>query len=524
MTLRAAFLVRQPSEFMTSVFFRKGACRYALLIVLSLALPAAGAATKAQTLTARLSITSVAPARLHIEGDCAVATKAWSFLNDYAGAARLAERVENLALADAAGVEAAVRSLAPGEYEAARAVTHFRYDLRVDPPAFLTDAAHISWLNTERGILLPADILPLHTGSAKLSFVVPAGWTVASSETKYRDHEFELADAAHTVFFIGRDLRERRGRVGAMDFSFVTAGAWAFSDEDFSRIVGDTLGEYVKMIGGAPHRRALIILSAFPHPAAGSNWSSETRGATVLLLSGIAPSKTAALAQLSNTLAHELLHLWIPNGLALEGEYDWFYEGFTLYLAMRTGMRQGQLSFQDYLNALGRAFDGYRSARGTVELSLIEASRRRWSGAAAFVYNKGMLVAFLYDLTLMQQTSGKRTIGDVYRELFQRYGGKEAREDGNLAVTRILSSIGGMEGFTARYVEQPLSIDLNSAVAPFGLQTELIGGRTRVTVNESLNHSQRDLLGKLGYNERADAATRQLHEMLRKSRQRWSPN
>ncbi len=80
-----------------------------------------------------------------------------------------------------------------------------------------------------------------------------------------------------------------------------------------------------------------------------------------MLLSGQSPSKVAALAGLGVPLTHELFHLWVPNGLKLNGDYDWFYEGFTLYQSMRAGMRLQSLGFQDYLNALSRAFDAYKS-------------------------------------------------------------------------------------------------------------------------------------------------------------------
>jgi predicted metalloprotease with PDZ domain len=215
-------------------------------------------------------------------------------------------------------------------------------------------------------------------------------------------------------------------------------------------------------------------------------------------------------------LSHELLHLWVPNGLALDGDYDWFYEGFTLYLAMRARMRQGQLSFQDYLNTLGRAFDAYAAARGSDEHSLVELSRRRWTGSSALVYNKGMLVAFLYDLALMRQTGGRSSLEDVYRALFRRFGGDANRADGNASAVAALGEVGAMREFVRLHVESPVAINLNASLAPFGLRAESFAGRTRVSVAESPGREQRELLKKLGYNEKSDEATRRLHEKLRK--------
>src|SRR3712207_4321956 len=89
------------------------------------------------------------------------------------------------------------------------------------------------------------------------------------------------------------------------------------------------------------------------------------------------------------------------------------------------------------------------SACGTAETSLPEASRRRWSGANALIYHKGMLIAALYDLELMRRTAGKNSLEDVYRLLFQRHGPGAARQEGNRAVIDILGSMTGMRDFIA---------------------------------------------------------------------------
>ncbi|HEX8709398.1 MAG TPA: hypothetical protein VF723_14230, partial [Pyrinomonadaceae bacterium] len=262
------------------------------------------------------------------------------------------------------------------------------------------------------------------------------------------------------------------------------------------------LKEHARVFGGVAQRHAALLLAPFPRPVAADRWSAETRGRTVIFLSGKSPSRTAALAGLSVPLTHELFHLWIPNGLGLDGNYDWFYEGFTLYQALSAAVRLRFLTFQDYLNAVGRAFDGYRSVREREQFSLLQASERRWFGSQALVYNKGMLVAFLYDLTLRQQTKGKRTLEDVYRELFRLYGAGGPRRDGNLAALAALNGAGPMQEFTRRYVETASPVELAAAIAPFGLRVEPGGVRTRIALADSLSRAQRDLLRDFGYNEK----------------------
>src|SRR5205085_600871 len=152
--------------------------------------------------------------------------------------------------------------------------------------------------------------------------------------------------------------------------------------------------------------------------------------------------------------------------------------------------------------AMGRAYDAYKSTAARDKGSLLDASNERWTVSPALVYNKGMLVAFLYDLTLRQQTKGKRSLDDVYKELFRLYKSTVARKDGNAAVLAVLNSAGGMEEFTHRYIESASAVELPSAILAFGLQVDAGGVHTHVSVSASMSGAQRDLLRKFGYNEK----------------------
>jgi len=471
----------------------------------------------AQALDMKIKVLAVSPARVRVEGRRDGGATAWSLRNFYGSAAGLAERVENFALYDESGAVVNVRKLAPGEFSAGRPASRFSYEMKLDPPAFVSDSPHVSWLTADRGLLMLADLLPLPLTNAKVELSLPNGWKVSTTEEGGAAGVFNIPDAERAVFAVGRDLRERRGRAGGTAFMLATAGEWAFSDAEAADSVEEILKLHQETAGGVSSlKRSLVVLFPLPQQgAAGNLWGAETRGATVVLLSGRLPSKLAARAQLDGSLTHELFHLWVPNGLALGGEYGWFYEGFTNYVALRVGMRRGQLTFNDYLNALGRAYDSYRAARGTKEVSLLETSQRRWSGSAALVYHKGMLVAFLYDLTLMRQTGGKSSLEAVYRELYRRYGRGERREDGDRAVSEILGGMSGMRDFVARYVEGVDEITLPPLLGAFGLEVKPGGVRTHVGVADSLEPAQRELLRKLGYNESRDAESRKLHERLK---------
>jgi predicted metalloprotease with PDZ domain len=111
-----------------------------------------------------------------------------------------------------------------------------------------------------------------------------------------------------------------------------------------------------------------------------------------------------------------------------------------------------------------------------------------------------MLIAALYDLSVRQQSRGKRSLEDVYRLLFrERRTGGVGRE-GNATVIAALNSVSGTGEFSKRYIESAHRLDLTSALEAFGLHVGRSGARTRINVSNSLSRAQRDLLRQMGYN------------------------
>ncbi len=460
-------------------------------------------AARAQSTEAHLRIISLSPPRLSVEGTRALSTTSWSFRTTYAGLLGLGARVEGLSLADAQGATVAVRQLAPGEYEAARPARSFRYEVKLDPPAADADAAHVSWLNEERGILMPGDLLPLPITNAKLRLTLPAEWASLTLEERDADGVYDIAQAESSMLLVGLALRREQGRAGALTFTLASVGEWSFNNQDAAHIVQEILQEHERTTDTVPRRRALVIIAPFPRAVPAHVWSAETRGGTVLMLTGRTAGKNAALAQLSMPLVHELFHLWVPNGLALAGDYDWFFEGFTLYQSVRAGVRLGYLQFQNYLDTLARTFDQTKNAQASAGLSLLDAARRRWSDPTAAVYHRGLLAAYLYDLGVRQQTGGKRTLDDVYRVLFQSQRTAGAGHDGNVIVLEIMDSIAGGPALTERYIKHGGEIDLAGALRPYGLEIATEGARTRILIAAQLSRAQRDLLKQIGYNTAA---------------------
>src|ERR1051326_8759907 len=243
-------------------------------------------ATWAQALDVKLKVVTTSPALVHVEGRRQGGASSWSFRNFYAVAGGLAERVENFALADESGAPVAVKKLAPGEFSAAKPATRFSYDIKLDPPTFISDSSHVSWLTAERGLLMPGDILPLPLADAKIGLTLPQGWSVPSVEAKNADGTFDVAKAESSVFVVGRDVREKRVRAGGMTATLAASGDWAFSEEDAAGAAEEVLKIYEDVAGGVPRQRSMVVLLPLPQAAAGNLWSAETRGSTVVVVSG----------------------------------------------------------------------------------------------------------------------------------------------------------------------------------------------------------------------------------------------
>jgi predicted metalloprotease with PDZ domain len=481
---------------------------------------------RAQQVSVTVRVILGSPGHVLVEGNCEP-TKVWSFRNDYAGVSELGSRVDGLKLFDPAGAEIPVHKIAPGQFEAASAAAKFHYEVNLAPRAQPSDAARVSWLNSEHGLLMLADLLPVSQAKVansregvKVLFKLPDFCAVYSNEKENAQGEFEVADADRGVFVVGTHLRSSHIEISGMTFGLVTDGDWAFADGEALKLVADVLKIDRDVFGAMPSKRGTLILLPFPQPAAVSKWSAETRGSTVTLLMGKLPSKTAALSQLSVPLTHELFHLWVPNGLALEGDYDWFYEGFTVYQAARTAVRLGLLTFQEFLNAIARAYDAYALAADHDRWSLVEASKRRWTVGAPSVYSKSMVVAFLYDLKLRNQSRGKHSLDDAYRKMFQDYHVADAGSnrvaasqgtDGNDAAANALASDSSTQGFVRQFIREAVTISLASELAPFGLRVETFGLRTRLSVSEQMSKPQRDLLRELGYNDSARSSSQKKH-------------
>ena len=431
-----------------------------------------------------------------------------AFLRAAAGEGNLAGRISDLSLSDAAGKPVAFKKLMDGEYLSDADFAGWRYKIDLSPPKNRNAAAHVSWFADGTGILMLADLLPLfgsatNKPSARITFKTPRTFDLHPSQIysaeRRRDDVFEVADIEDSVFYVGWGwdhgfLLDKPMFSG----SLLTSGTWNFDAYDVHPMAKEIHDYYLRLLGSYNSGQPFIAIAKFPMQTRPGEWQAETRGRNITIISSDMPFKTQSLQRLHEQLRHEMFHLWIPNGVNLTGNYDWFYEGFALYESLKLAVVLNRIRFEDFLDTLSRAhtIDGAGSQR----TSLLQASNNRFAGANTQVYARGMLVAFLCDLALLQQSKGKRSVEDFLKELFTKHRKPAEPADGNTAVLALLRSNPNVVPIVDKYVTGADKLEWTTDLAAAGIEDSDLGPNTTLRVKDKLNGRQKTLLDKLGYN------------------------
>lgn len=143
-------------------------------------------------------------------------------------------------------------------------------------------------------------------------------------------------------------------------------------------------------------------------------------------------------------VSHEYFHTWNvkrikpaafapyrldrPNHTSLL----WVFEGFTSYYDDLMLLRAGVITEADYLRLLGKVITSVHSAPGRIKQSVAESSFDAWTrfykqdenspNALVSYYTKGSLIALGLDLLIRRDSHGQRSLDDVVRLMWARFG------------------------------------------------------------------------------------------------------
>ena len=323
----------------------------------------------------------------------------------------------------------------------------------------------------------------------RLRFELPAGWR-ASIALPRRGGAFLAADYDELVdspFECGTH-RTFEFRVAGVPH---TLALWGEGNEDPKRLVRDLSGlvrEAARLFGGLPYDRYLFIV----HLAAGAGGGLEHRTSQSVGMEPFSFRPESAYRGNLRLFSHELFHVWNVKRIrpVALGPFDytkeaytrdlWAMEGITSYYEELLLVRAGLVEPKHLFEEMGGRLKAHRETPGARVQSAEAASFDAWirhyrpdensPNVAESYYRRGSLVAWALDLTIREATSGRRSLDDVMRGLWRRFGSKgKPYPPGE--IERLASAAAGrrLAPFFDRYVRGVGTPPFERLLRPFGL-------------------------------------------------------
>ncbi len=281
----------------------------------------------------------------------------------------------------------------------------------------------------------------LRKSACRVSIDAPRGWgtTVALPQ---EGAEFVAADYDELVdspFEIGTQT----------PIAFTAAGVpheivlWGEPQLDEKKLVADLtriVETEAALFGGLPIKRYVFFIYGTDKGRGGL----EHKACTALIYPRTGFSTPKGWEDFLTLCAHEYFHLWnvkrvkplrlVPFDYSQENytELLWYFEGGTSYYDNLLTRRAGLMSGSRYLARLGESLTALHTTPGRNVLPLAEASVISWTkhyrpdentpNTAISYYLKGEVVCALLDLTIRRATNDQRSLDDVVRLLWTRFG------------------------------------------------------------------------------------------------------
>jgi predicted metalloprotease with PDZ domain len=426
------------------------------------------------------------------------------FLDRFAGIENLSQRVSTLRIKGENDQRLLPEILSNGQYRfvAKSSSIKINFEMRLSQ---LSGAARdpgnyalTSSLSREAGFLLLSDLLPeiciagkCATNNLELSLQLPANWSAATTET-FIDNAYAISDWRKASVFIGK-LRKKIIPVNQMQVEVAIAGEHAIRDEEIFSLAQAVAAEQIKILGATSTKNYLVTIAPFPIPLTGLRSSALTRGRTVVMMLNTETNEKLALKHFQKHLAHEMFHFYLPESFNVRENFDWFWEGFTRYIALLTLHRLRMADLPVMLEEMSYEYQFYSYNPLRNKLSLVDLSPEKFANAASYelIYHKGTLVAWLYDLELRTQTEGRKNVLSVMRDLNQTYGNSQ-QEIGNREITEALAKAAKLDSFVNEYIKGTKEIDLNQLLKKYGLSVE--GNTTKLSISPKWSKKQQTLI------------------------------
>ncbi len=270
---------------------------------------------------------------------------------------------------------------------------------------------------------------------------------------------------------------------------------WGNGNGNFDEIVADTIKiiecEAAMFGGEVPYDRYLFLL----HQAGNNYGGLEHKDSCVLGYPRSGLRDRDKYCRFMQLVAHEFFHLWNVKHLrpkALEHfDYDqenytpslWFCEGVTSYYDVLFPLWAGVYDVDFFLNSFSKDITRYLLTPGRLVQPLSESSWDAWiklyrrdnnsDNSQISYYTKGMMVALLLDLKIRLESENKRSLDDLLRSLWDKFGRHEIgyTPEELIAECEAIAAC-DLSSFFHCYLHTTEELPLQDYLEPFGLTIE----------------------------------------------------
>ena len=271
---------------------------------------------------------------------------------------------------------------------------------------------------------------------------------------------------------------------------------WSKGNAKVDRIIEDTtkiIEVEAEIFDGLPYEKYLFLL----HLSGSGYGGLEHKDSCTLNYPRFGFRDREKYERFIQLVAHEFFHTWNVKRIrpqALEKfNYEaenyttslWFCEGTTSYYDILIPLRAGIYNRKAYLKSLTKDINKYLNTPGRKVQSLGESSHDAWiklyrrdansDNNQISYYLKGQLVSLLLDLLIRAKHHNKRSLDDVMRLMWQRFG----RDEVGFSETQLRNTIAEVAGenlddFFYRYIETTAELPFNDYLDSFGLYLKTV--------------------------------------------------
>ncbi|WP_414564931.1 MULTISPECIES: M61 family metallopeptidase [unclassified Anabaena] len=267
---------------------------------------------------------------------------------------------------------------------------------------------------------------------------------------------------------------------------------WGQGNLQSQRIIADiqkVIQVEAQMFGGLPYERYIFLLHLFAQAYGGL----EHKNCCSLIYQRFGFRSQDKYERFVQLVAHEFFHLWNvkrirPKGLEVfdyeQENYTpslWFCEGTTSYYDLLIPLRAGIYDAKSYLNHLSKEITRFLTTPGRKVQPLSESSFDAWiklyrpdtnsNNSQMSYYLKGEMVSLLLDLLIRARHGNQRSLDDVMRQMWWKFGQAEIGYTPE-QLQEVMESVAGVDlgNFCDRYLDSTDELPFNQYLEPFGLQ------------------------------------------------------